>query len=42
MRNDEMDKEASRMQDELRERVEDRLQKQKANYKVSQLPEEND
>ena len=41
MRNDEVDKEASRMQDELRERVEARLQKQKANYKVSQLPREN-
>ena len=32
VRNDEVDKEASRMQDELRERVEARLQKQRANY----------
>ena len=36
VRNDEVDKEASRMQDELRERVEAQLQKQKANYKVWQ------
>ena len=36
VRHDEVDREAARMQDELRERVEARLQKQKGNYKVGQ------
>ena len=34
VKGEDVDKESSRMQDELRERVEERLQKQKNNYRV--------